>query len=202
MIFHSVPQIYSKFSDADIGVKLVDVYIPQIDLRLVEGKDVVARKPFINKNYRVACLKKGRKAIEGFFVRLPDDLKAWQVSTRWAVEAEHLLTHDVFYRKLDDCHGAVTDDPLIWRAREGFEDRMPNCVKNPSPVHLKPRMEVLLFEQQTSREANIIDRYEGDALVSRREDYWVPTVEVSRLREGFGIAGPDRMPVLEDIVSP
>ena len=82
MKVHLTPSIYNKYSD--VHVELIDLEFPDLNLVLKQGGDVVACTPYPNKRINVVRRKKGRKAINGFFVDIPEDMKTFILKTRWS----------------------------------------------------------------------------------------------------------------------
>ncbi|WP_255653935.1 DUF6012 family protein [Arsenophonus apicola] len=66
MLLHLSPRYYLRYSDVQLD--LIDVSVPELNLTLKGGVDIVARTPYPNKCYQIACRKKGRKAINGIFI--------------------------------------------------------------------------------------------------------------------------------------
>ena len=64
MLLHLSPTLCNEGQ----AVALVDVHVLPFGLRLVGGVDVVARRPYPNKTYHVACRKVGRKAVRGILL--------------------------------------------------------------------------------------------------------------------------------------
>lgn len=98
MLIHLIPQIYTPYA---VPVRLIDVAIPELGLVLDGHKDLAIRRPFPNKRYWVACRKVGQKAIAGFLVESKAFVPAYTVTTRWAVNADTVLTHSVAHVVLD-----------------------------------------------------------------------------------------------------
>jgi hypothetical protein len=200
MLLHTVPRFYNSYKDVDI--QLVDIQIPEINLNLRDGIDIVARKPYPNKCLLVACKKKTNKAMEGLLIRLPDSLKGWTVITRWSENAEHLFSHTVKYNLMDSEFDTVTDCVSMWSGYQhsilgNWEDRHPHDSRNTTPIHLQPSMEYLFNNQKSKRIAGINDMYsEEGLLISRTEDFTVPTIEIERLFSGISLT--KRIPSLSD----
>jgi len=67
MRLHLEPKILNKY--ADIDAELVSVEVPEVGLKLIGDKEIVTRRPYPNKQYQVACRKKGKKSYLWFFYR-------------------------------------------------------------------------------------------------------------------------------------
>ncbi len=81
MLLHLVPQIVNRYLDVEL--ELIDVQIPELNVILTGGEDLVVRKPFPNKTYHVACRKVGRKAVHGLYLEVGKQLTKFSVVTRW-----------------------------------------------------------------------------------------------------------------------
>lgn len=175
MLLHLSPTLCNEGQDS----VLVDVRVLPLGLHLVGGVDVVARRPYPNKRYLVACRKRGRKAVRGFLVALPASLTEWTVITRWAVDAERLLTHSVRYELLDTDFTAASDSMTLWYGTDaelgGWSDRFPPCHRGAAPMRVEPRM---TLDQAT-----------------RCETFRLPTIEPERLVHSLL---EDRLPALAD----
>lgn len=175
MLLHLSPTLLCESQD----VVLVDVHVLPFGLRLIGGVDVVARRPYPNKRYRVACRKVGRKAVRGFLVATPAPLRTWTVVTRWALDAERLLTHTVRYELLDGDFDAASDSMMLWHGADaelgGWSDRIPSCHAGKGTMHVEPRM--------------------GMSPADRYETFRLPTLEPARLVRS---ALNDRLPRLAD----
>lgn len=202
MVFHLIPRIYNRYSDVEAC--LVDVRIPAANLVLSNGKQITVRRPYPNKSIHVASIKKGRKAIEGLLVELPDGLTDWHVDIRWAVDATDILTHRINYKLVDSDHDAVTDSVLMWSRYNsksfGFWDARPTPeVVNAIPIHLQPSMEILFEDQVSTREASFKDRYdERGTMIYREEEFTVPSVELGRITGESPLT--QRFPKLADMI--
>lgn len=63
MLIHLLPTLHcGRFSSE--ACELIDITCPELGLKLSSGKEVVARRPFPNKQYLVACRNVGQKAME------------------------------------------------------------------------------------------------------------------------------------------
>lgn len=175
MLLHLSPTLCNQGRD----VALVDVYVLPFGLRLVGGVDVVARRPYPNKTYHVACRKVGNKAVRGFLVEAPAPLTRWTVVSRWAVDAERLLTHTVRYQLLDSDFDAASDSMVLWYGTEaelgGWSDRIPPCHAGKGTMQVEPRMRVTPPD--------------------RCETFRLPTIEPARLVQSVL---DDRLPRLAD----
>ncbi|WP_236493849.1 DUF6012 family protein [Xanthomonas phaseoli] len=69
-----------------IRCELIDIAIAPFGLLLRNGIEVVARRPYPNKRYQVACRKIGRMAMNGLLIEAAGTVDAFRVVTRWAVE--------------------------------------------------------------------------------------------------------------------
>ncbi|HCE5941742.1 DUF6012 family protein [Pseudomonas aeruginosa] len=113
MLIHIAPRLLVPRSFS-FACELIDVRVKEFGLLLAGGHDVVARQPFPNKRYYVACRNKGRKATKGLLIDVPGQVPYFTVITRWKIAGEIVVQHRVEYVVLDDEFDAVTDDPVLW----------------------------------------------------------------------------------------
>src|ERR1700738_4447595 len=100
MLIHITPQFLT--CDGSSGyVDLVDLRINELGLFLKAGKEVAGRRPYRNKRFVVACRNAGRKAVDGILIETSKPVAEYTVETRWAVQAEAVVTHRVKYVVLD-----------------------------------------------------------------------------------------------------
>ncbi|HIE1164250.1 TPA: DUF6012 family protein [Pseudomonas aeruginosa] len=191
MLIHLKPTIYA----CAVPCTLVDLTCSEFGLSLTGGKELAARRPFPNKDYLVACQKIGRKAINGFYVETPEFVREFNLVTRWAVAASHLVTHKVKYIITDDEFDTASEEMTLWELPSSwgdFKSRYPIGRSYGSPMESQPRMD--LFGER-ERVGEIKDTLNGHgALIERSEVFYLPTIERDRLR--FSLFR-DRMPAIE-----
>lgn len=110
------PYVYTK-------TLLLDISIPEFGLILYGGQDVIARRPYPNKRYLVACRKKGQKAITGFYVKTEERIHEYTVYSRWLIDGE-IYTHVCKHTILDAAHEVVSDD---WTSTPKINNIMEIC---------------------------------------------------------------------------
>ncbi|TXI24943.1 MAG: hypothetical protein E6Q67_01705 [Roseateles sp.] len=201
MLIHLVPRLYNWASD--VHAELLDVAVPEIGLSLIGGKDIVARRPYPNKCFLVACRKVGQRAINGLLVEAPAHLATYTSVTRWAVNAEIVVTHEVQHVVVDADFEAVTGEMVLWYAYRTFANRWSaGLYPDFAPVHVQPRMDIVdpaLSECGPRVGANSKDEVAGDGIVlRRRERFLLPTIEPERLSAWTGDAAR-RMPSPADV---
>lgn len=200
MLIHAVPKLYLPTNEYEVN--LVDVVLVEAGLVLKNGIDVTVRRPYPNKNYQVVCRKIGQKAIVGMLIECSKFMPIFTVTTRWAVNADVIMTHSVEHIVLDQEFDAVTDSMILWYGSSGvlgnYQERWPECYANDSPVNVQPRMD--LWAHQTSarsRTADIQDTYSDIGFVLHRtERFQVKTVERERLTGRRSLT--DRLPTTQD----
>ncbi|MBZ9574487.1 hypothetical protein KGR00_07185 [Halomonas coralii] len=155
------------------------------------GKDLASRRPYPNKRYVVACRKVGRKAITGFLIQAPDDVRWFSATARWAIGATIVVRHVVRYEIIDSDYDAVSDDMLLWgptpKALGNWPSRWPDFTAQwPAytaqwtPANAQPCMEVTPTGR---REGDVRDTVEGGLILYREERLGLPTIESGRLLE-------------------
>jgi hypothetical protein len=194
MLWHIRPRLFSPFKH----VTLIDLKIDPLGLFLIGGKDLVARRPYPNRHYAVACRKDGRKAIDGILIETEKPDSELLVTARWAIEAELSVTHEVRYALLDRDFDAASDHMTLWRAcvwdlkQQPWSSRWPDRLKGVPPVRAEPVMDVLPGRVRSSEPEDLLDDT-GEWIMRRRERFAMPTLE----RERIVTCWPnDRMPPL------
>ena len=195
MLIHVTPRIYlgqtNGVSPGPMKCELIDVTIPELELVLEEGKDVVARRPYPNKNYLTACRKVGQKAIVGILVDTMLAVQSFSVLTRWAINAERTLTRRVNYLVIDEDYDTVSDDMLLW------DSRWPEEALGFVPSRAQPRMDVWTAEASLhARQGEVKDTYRDGMIALREETFRIPTIERERLL-GQDFIVRDRLPSID-----
>ncbi|MGV7193595.1 DUF6012 family protein [Xanthomonas axonopodis] len=98
MLIHISPRLLEP-RGISTRCELIDITVAPFGLVLRNGIEVVARRPYPNKRYQVACRKIGRKAMNGLLIETTGTVDAFRVVTRWAVEGEMLCTHEVGFSR-------------------------------------------------------------------------------------------------------
>jgi hypothetical protein len=84
-LLHLCPRLLWPYK----GAVIVDLKINPLGLRLVGGVDLITRRPFPNKNYKVACRKRGHnKAFNGILIETAAPLDEFETVARWSIPAE------------------------------------------------------------------------------------------------------------------
>lgn len=164
MLIHISPRLLVP-AGFSLPCELIDIRIKEFDLQLTGGRDAVARQPFPNKRYYVACRKKGRRAINGLLIEVPGHVPVFTVITRWSIGAEVVLRHQVRYVVLDEQFEAVTDYKLLW-----CERFLPILREQKEPVLVLPFMELM--------RGNIVP-------IERREVFRLMTLKAEQLQPGY-----------------
>ncbi|MDF9778780.1 DUF6012 family protein [Pseudomonas baetica] len=206
MLLHVTPKLHQpseRFHDA----VLVDIRIPALGLHLREGRDVIARTPYPNKEYLVASRKYGRKSVTGFFIHAPAETREFVITTRWAVNAEFLLSHTVEYSILDADYDAASDNMMLWGnlhpSHGGWPTRWPSVAKDWTPSTHAPQMDTYPKAlSKSKRQGDVRDVINDRGLiVGRHERFRLPSLERDRVVMRNNLT--DRMPVIDSaFVSP
>ncbi|TRQ06952.1 hypothetical protein DNP73_23800, partial [Salmonella enterica subsp. enterica serovar Panama] len=85
---HLVPKILHPMGNL---CTLDSVSVPELSLRLT-GNDLVAMRPYPNKQYLVGMLK-GRRALNGFLVKSPRAFEEFTMVSVWNIEGFGKITH-------------------------------------------------------------------------------------------------------------
>ncbi|MBO9740860.1 hypothetical protein J7432_18085 [Xanthomonas axonopodis pv. begoniae] len=175
MLIHISPRLLEP-RGISTRCELIDITVAPFGLVLRNGIEVVARRPYPNKRYQVACRKIGRKAMNGLLIETTGTVDAFRVVTRWAVEGEMLCTHEVNYSLADQDHDAVSEDVFFGRMQG-------------AQTYHQPRMAVLASDciagdagasSVTSTEFISVS---GPVVTGCRQQLRLPTITRARLFE-------------------
>ena len=186
MLLHVRPRLYMT---EPVQADLVDVVIQPFGLKLRGGIDIKTCRPYPNKRYIVVCRKKGRKGADGILIEA-EPVDEFHVATRWAVAAELLLTHRVYYRLIDREFDFASDDMTLWRGDDRYAARWPAWATGLPPVVAEPKMELLRPDDLRVMRTDFRDG--SGHIVEHREEIHMPTIERERLSSfRDGIHRPD-----------
>lgn len=157
MLIHIVPKIIIRNPFQQQCWELVDISSEELGISLKGGLDVVARRPYPNKQYLVACRKKGQKAFNGLFIQSQSFKDKFSVVTRWAFLDEQIVTQVTHYEVLDRDHDAVTDCAMSWERRHASLEGFP-------PVAIQPMMD----PERSTLKSDVTDSV-VDGVIVRRE---------------------------------
>ncbi|MDR5615028.1 DUF6012 family protein [Arsenophonus sp.] len=197
MLLHISPRYYLRYSD--IQLDLIDVSVPELNLTLKGNIDIVTRTPYPNKCYQIACRKKGRKAINGFFIETDKKLTNFTQITRWAVNGE-IATHKIHFHILDSDFDAITSEIMMWHPFHDtpFSSRKSEIHEKWIPASDQPRMLAILEnkkESQREQQRLIYNLISDDGFIIERTEFFpIPTVEAQRITVPFW--GNQRFPIL------
>ena len=200
MIYHLIPQMFAcRVNEPQCD--LVDFQCPELGLSLRKGVELVARRPYPNKHYLVACRKIGRKAMSGFIVESAERIEEFTTITRWAVGADRVVTHKVIHIVLDTDRDAVSGDMMLWnatcRSLGEWDCRCPKEAMNWSPASAQPRMELV----KRSRNGNYADRFNARGEIEERvETFKMHTLERERIDSRSHIVPSLRVPATSSAI--
>lgn len=200
MLIHLSPRLYVQGVHPD-ACALIDLRIDALGLHIRNGRELVARRPYPNKRYLVACRKVGQKAINGIFIDTPRGAQEFTSVTRWAVETERIITHRTKYILRDNDFDATTETMHLWystcESLGGWSSRWHEMPKDATPANAQPRMDTLAASQGGARRVGEVqDTVSPDGwIIERNETCRLPTVERERLLGKW--AAMDRLPLLE-----
>ncbi|HAG9068329.1 TPA: hypothetical protein F6T45_18890 [Escherichia coli] len=204
MLIHLTPRFFLQYSD--IEVDLVDVTIPELEMTLKNGVDLMLKTPYPNKCYKVACRKKGRKAINGILIETHEPLENFTVITRWSVTGvdgdttSSISTHTTHFHVSDSDYDAITECQMLWNDfyNTPYRSRKTFIQEEWIPAKDQPRMST--FEEdfrECERSSQCYNHINHNSLIVERSEYYiVPTVERERLTVPF--FGNDRLPTEDD----
>lgn len=198
MLIHLTPRYYLKYSD--VKVDIIDVEIPELKVHLQANVDIVLRTPFPNKNYKVVCRKKGRKAINGIFVETDKQIQFFTVITRWAVNGE-ISRHQTHYHITDNDFDAVTEEDMLWSGffNTPYRTRCKEIEEKGVSVKRQAAMVTLTGDLNSNDDDSnwTYNSVDSDGIVRYRAEFiTLPTVEPERLTIPF--FGNKRLPSNDD----
>ncbi|WGM03963.1 DUF6012 family protein [Arsenophonus nasoniae] len=202
MLLHLSPRYYLRYSD--IQLDLIDVSVPELNLTLKGDVDIVARTPYPNKCYQIACRKKGRKAINGFFIETDKKLTNFTQITRWAVNGE-IATHKIHFHILDSDFDAITSEIMMWHPFHDtpFLSRRSKLHEKWIPATDQPRMLPSIENKKKSQreqQRRIYNLISDDGFIIERTEFFpIHTVETHRITIPFW--GNKRFPSPDDAFS-
>ncbi|WP_324729662.1 DUF6012 family protein [Pseudomonas chlororaphis] len=193
MLIHLTPRMFACRTTEPCT--LIDLTCDELGLDLKGDKDLIARRPYPNKNYLVACRRVGQKAIDGILIESPRFVRDFTVVTRWAVLGQYVATHRVRYVVQDDEFDAVSDKMLCWHSTKR-RSPLPQLSAGSTPANTQPRMDVT---QHPGRLGNVTDVVDDQGFViERNEIFQVPTMERERVLNPK-YAFNDRVPQIESV---
>lgn len=181
MLLHITPRLICSHWGPG-GRSLIDVAIPEMGVVLQAGREVMAKTPFPNKRHLVVSAK-ARKAQMGILLDVGDPPPAFTVVTRWNVEGEAVLTHEVVLQIADRRHEVIAACASDW-AMWGSDEWRWESVKLPwMTVNHTMGLDAYMDERTGGRESSVRpfdDTVEDGLIVRRRETMPVPTIERDR----------------------
>lgn len=198
MLLFVTPKLLTP-SRLGAGRQLVDVTVPEISLTLRGGREVVARTPFPNKNW-VLVGRKGNPPTDGLLIDVGEAPDVLTVRTRWAINAETVITHEIAIVVADRRHDIIAGDSALWSTYGSSEWRWDDIrlpwMETVGTIRLDPFMpETTSIDLDTVRGAD--DTIADGLVIRRRETLDAPTVERERYDwiTGFGVRRTSRMPI-------
>lgn len=180
MLYHVTPKIL--LPDYKVEARLDKIVFPELGVTLAGDVDVVARKPYPNKQYLVACRKIGNKAVRGLLIDTQND-EQLVVETHWLVD-DVPRCHIVYYFLLDEEFEFCTDAMMLWgsthHAIGDWQDRYPAWSEGFSPAEAQPRMDVSI-KQSMYKRGEFWQTTKESEVIFRQEVFYLPTVEPERL---------------------
>lgn len=186
MLLHLIPRMFAcRVNEPECT--LIEFNCPELELKLHSGVELVARHPYPNRHYLVACRKIGQKAMNGFLVETNRHVHEFTTITRWAVGADRVVSHQVQYFVLDDELGAITEYMVLWNAMQTrlgtFARRWPTATNDWTPAAAQPRME-LISRDRAGYYADRLD--DAGRIIERTEVLQLHTVERERVLQPSG----------------
>lgn len=175
MELHLRPRLFNS----GFTVDLLDIVIQPFGLELEGGTDLMLGRPYPNKNYLVACRKKGRKAIDGIRLNVRGTVESFDYAVRWLVE-DTVVTHHVRCSLLDRDFKAATESVVLWRPFDTWSSRIPENFGTNAAIYVEPVMQLRDKTGRRPRTTDILDEETG-WIIERHQSFAMPTVEPERL---------------------
>lgn len=201
MLIHLTPTLKTcPVSGHDCRV--LDLVIPEFQVRLEGGIDIVARRPHPNKTYLVVTPQSSRRALVGILLDVAQPVKRFVCTTRWDLKGGRVAEHAVTYEIVDEDYDAATARMCLWNASSehpDFESRWIKEHEDYSPMQAEPRMYVGQSTIANSRQQKC--RMNPQGYLDRVEDtFKLPTIQRERLNPAtctrYRQPGPDTRWVL------
>ena len=178
-------------------VELIELRFDPFGICLTKT-DLASRKPYPNRNYIVACPRKGgTRAINGLLIQTagaPDTfgdidpaglVDHFTCTARWTFDGSFESTHIVTYSIMDHDFDFASDSMTLWYAHTaylnypGWSDRRPDWwTRNTPSLYTEPYMEYTPHHQL----AATLDTFDGEGrLVTREQSFPMPSIERGRL---------------------
>ena len=193
-LIHIVPRFCTRYIPATIH----RVEIPELEITLNAGKELMTGHPYPNKRYCVAC-PKGRTHYDGFFIQTPMRVPDFTTKMYWKLANGLIIAHEVTQITTDTEFPTTSWTASKWcgvYGRPWIASRYPENA--PPPVKLQPTM---IFETDSeddaeSRCCNEIINFGGSlGIIKSSETYHVPTINPERLLDS--VFPSERLPPLE-----
>ncbi|WP_407732873.1 DUF6012 family protein [Pseudomonas citronellolis] len=132
---------------------------------------------------------------------MPRRIQEYTAISRWAINAEIVVTHRVSYTVLDDEFDLVSDNMLLWSSQPqrhgGWSNRWPEQTPQGTPSTLMPRMDIFMpADGGGRRDGHVKDAViQRGLILERHERHALPRLEADRLLVKRGFA--ERTPLLE-----
>lgn len=198
MLLHLIPKLSNTYLAAS-GIKLLDLFIPELKLSLVGGKDLVAGRPYPNKAIYVARKKRGRLPTHGLLIETDRPVERFSMIVRWEDSMAGIYKHVVTFFVADDDHDAVSMDMTLWglQPKAAFENRhIFMKAQEGSPMMIQPRIDTRAEGKGGCYE----DRWHKGGHLERIEVFVMPTIERARLWSPGTLFG-HCMPQPQDILN-
>ena len=198
MYLHLVPKILHPLANL---CTLESVSIPEISLSLTTN-ELTTMKPYPNKSYRVGMLK-GRKALNGFLVKIPRPLAEFTMEAVWAIEGLGKLTYNLKTYVDDAEFDLVSHDVLLagayYKVDEPEGRRVHKAYEGLAPVDIEPKMESRLLGEPDLVNDIWETYYWGKLVRSRAQSFRAMTMSSKRLSHTKFIRG-NRLPQTTDAI--
>lgn len=198
MLIHLTPTFLNKYKNVKVSLESLTINVNDNSNYEIPVEDLTLKKPYPNKSYYVACIKRRNKAFVGLLAHIEEkNINEFTVCEEWKtscdnVEKKHF--HYITFNLLDNDSSIVSQDFLLWQPYSS------NIHKGWIPVNCTPIME---FDtnclKRGVRYSDVQDGFYFDGILKQRsEKYYVPTMPHNELLERGNLLYSNRMPDIND----
>lgn len=193
MLLHLSPRLFLNPRFPEPACTLINYVCEELDLHLTGDEDLMVKRPYPNKSYLIAC-RKGRKAVSGILVDVARKIDEFKAVARWSVDGEHIVSHTVHFKIMDDEFDMCSCSMMLWSAfhdgKKLWPKRRPAWTEGRTIASSQPRMVLIpnLAEWTGEDESEpqttsgiISETFHDGIIVERTEVFQMPTIEKERL---------------------
>lgn len=201
MLIHLTPTFINPHQNIQVKLKQLSILAGDDNFEYeIPVKDLTLKKPYPNKIYYVACIKRGNKAFNGLYAYIDvDNLKEFTVYEKWETTTPDInkYTHSHYIKFIitDNKFDSISQDFLLWQKYKT------EIHKDWIPVNCTPNMELNtgILKNGARYTNSVEDDYHFNGFIKQRvEKYYVVTMPHQELFHQGNLYLPDRMPDIMD----